>query len=207
MAVANVITTDSLGSATSALFYQPSQQMHQYIASGVNQYIQQVGSVIPMYAESIRQKYDEIVSSSAVQYISVLKNRLNSVWQTNSIRYLNDIDQLQQAPSVMRRWIMAQPDIRQMYQNNAISGYGERYEDKHPDQLGYQHYDYRRVMNGVVYKDNDLLQSTQYYEHVDEKDLLNIVEKSSILSTWDYLSHVIDSDTNRDPTSPWNGLR
>ena len=45
---------------------------------------------------------------------------------------------------------MAQPDIRSLYHKGHCDGYSDTYVDMEPGLVGEQHYDYRRVMDGVV---------------------------------------------------------
>ena len=50
----------------------------------------------------------------------------------------------------MKRYIMANPHVREAYQEQRIAGYDGTYKDPFADDTIENHYDYRRVMNGVV---------------------------------------------------------
>jgi hypothetical protein len=85
----------------------------------------------------------------------------------------------------MQKWIMAEPVVREMWKDSLLTGYGDSYVDKHPNVVGRDHPDYRRVMDGMSYIDNDgRLTNTSYLEAVDADDILNLSEKLIVLSNW-----------------------
>jgi len=208
MAQANVIMVDDLNAATDSIFYRPSQSMQEYIHQGVNSYMSAVKNVAPNFARIVGEKYAEIKNSAAIQYVNNLKNRINSIWQPDSIRYLSDVTSIQNASETMRRWIMAEPITRERYLNGAISGYGNCYTSSDRIGVGNSHYDYRRVMDGVVaLNDDGVSEYTVYYEEIiNSEDILSLVDKTSILGSWDTIKRHIDSGDNHDHTSQWNEL-
>ena len=181
--------------------------MRNYIADSVNQYVHNVQTVMPEFARRIQDKYEEIKSSAIVNSIKNIKYKLNSIWETDTIRYIPDIIGCQQAPNTMRRWIMAEPDLRSRYQNDGLSAWDKQYIDKHPEQgIGKAHYDYRRVTDGVVLADEEgNTYHSNYLEHYENSsDVLNILQKNAILATWRTIREAIDSEDNRDPTGLYN---
>ena len=205
MAGAGVIYMDNPDSAGAALFHMPSAEMQSYIGQSMQGYLAAVQSVAPDFANNIKKRYAEIVNSTAVQYAKNIKNRVNSLWQTDSIRFLPNIDKVQQAPDIMRKYIMAMPELRDRWQNSGLSGYDKKYVDEFPNTIGKTHYDYRRVTEGVIRKVDDTVECSIYYEKLlNSGDILDSVQKAVILASWDIIDNSLESDDNRDPTSVWN---
>jgi hypothetical protein len=99
----------------------------------------------------------------------------------------------------MVRWVMAAPRIRSSFNRDGCAAYDGTYVDVMPGGVGPTHYDYRRVMTGIVEGST----YTNYYEQLLSKDdLLNIFEKASIQATWNSINQMLD-DSNSDPTDPW----
>ena len=145
--------------------------------------------------------YTMISSSDAVQALRNLTVKAENAWQSNTISYLNNLEQIQCAPLVMQRYLMAQPDVRKMYLNGEVSGYGESYENLHGDGVGVQHYDWRRVMDGIATINDDSVQFTQYVEDTRDDAELTVFEKVDILRTWNVLQAELSAG-EQDPTSP-----
>lgn len=203
--MAEILYMDDPNKITSALFFSPSQQMMNYVTNSVQNYVGAVKGVIPEFASHIQKRYDEIMSSSSIQYIKNLKNRLNSLWETDCIRFLPTIEKIQQAPPSMYRYILAQPDLRRLYQNNGLSAYDNKYVDNYPNTINKTHFDYRRVTEGMIMDIDGEVGYTHYYENVADYDILDIIQKTSILGTWDIIQHNLENDEeNYDPTSVWN---
>ena len=202
----NIIYADNGSSLTSALFGKPLQATQDYIHNTVQNYTQALGGMANTVAREVQQRFNEIRSSTAVQVIENVRNRLNSLWKTDSVRPLQDIESIQTAPPTMQRWVMAYPPVRALYNQKNISAYDDKYVDLHPGGVAETHYDYRRVMDGVFVLKDGIATSTNYRENIiEETDTLSLIEKMSVLLTWDTLSKNIASGSNVDPTSVWNG--
>ena len=202
-----IVYMDNPDNVAESLFHSPSQNMQTYIGNSVRSYVNAVQNTAPEFAASVMNRYQQICSSSAVQYVKNVRNRLNSLWQTDCIRYLSNIDKIQQAPQSMYRYVMAQPYIQELHQNGGVSAFDNKYVDAHPGVgVGGTHYDYRRVTDGVIMQKDGFVGYTNYYEAgVPGEDILSVVQKNSILATWDVIQNSINSGDTRDPTSPWNG--
>lgn len=145
--------------------------------------------------------YTMISTSNAVQALRNLTVKTENAWQSNVVTYLQTIEQVQCAPIVMQRYIMAQPDVRQMYLNGEVSGYGESYENLHGDGIAAKHYDWRQVMSDIVVVSDDSWQHTTYVEDTRDDKELTVFEKVDILRTWNVVQSAL-SAAEQDPTSP-----
>jgi hypothetical protein len=108
---------------------------------------------------------------------------------------------MQQAPVVMQRWIMAEPTVRTLYHKQECDGFSDTYKDMSPGIVGEQHYDYRRVMDGVIQEDGDSWCAKFYMDDLVEGDTpLIFRDKMDILSTWERVTMYIAAG-DEDPTS------
>lgn len=122
----------------------------------------------------------------------------------NQIQYLNTIGNLQNAPVVMQRWIMANPIVREQYHKQKCEGYGDSYVDMEPNSIGIDHYDYRRVNTGIIKETETGWMCTTHFDELKENDRpLDVLEKDDILNTWDIIEMFMRAK-HEDPTSPWN---
>lgn len=200
-----IIYMDDPNQITQALFYTPKQPMIEYLTQSVQNYVDAVGVAAPKFAAAIKERFRDITSSAAVQYAKTIKNRINSLWDTDTIKFLKDTGHIQQAPNCMKRYVMAHPGLRSRYDIDGISAYDNTYIDEYPKVKGTAHYDYRRVVDGIIMQDNEgNVGYRVFVEHVETIDLLDLAQKCSILATWDIIDDCLEKN-DRDPTSPWNG--
>jgi len=109
------------------------------------------------------------------------------LFDSDTIRPLHTLEEFQHAKARMRRYVMANPELRSMFHKQRIEGYGSSYEDLEPDRIGANHYDYRRVMDGVVEIDESGdWSSTTYFDELrdGDRDLL-LSEQVNISLTWE----------------------
>lgn len=128
----------------------------------------------------------------------------------HNVVYLGTLPQLQLADVHMQRWLMANPEARMLFIKQAIDGYTDSYVDMQPGVLGQEHYDYRRVTDGVYMEvpDSDEMVAVSYFEdlHDEDQDRLDFTEQMQILNTWDIMNRIL-RETDFDPTNPYGGLR
>jgi hypothetical protein len=162
------------------------------------------------FYEQARVSVENAINSDAMRLAQAATRKLRSLWDEDCIRPLQDIGDFQYAPLIMQRYIMAQPTIRKLYQQQRCDGYSDTYIDIHPNVIGEDHYDYRRVMNGVVTiseedeDGNSEWSSTTYLDELNEDDNeLLFEEQLEIIQTWDKLQALLDEGKD-DPTSRYN---
>lgn len=126
-----------------------------------------------------------------------------AVFQSDEIRELKTVAEQQNAPLSMRHLIMANPQIRTWYQHQTIEGYSGRYVDHEPGLIGEEHYDYRRVTDGILQDDNDSFVCNTYYEETNPDDNLAFDQQTEVMITWDNVIKNILTGKD-DPTSVWN---
>lgn len=154
------------------------------------------------FFDQARNVYQMISTSDAVQALRNLTAKVDNVWQSNVIHSCLTIEELQTANPFIQRYIMAEPRLRTMYLNNEVEGYNESYTNCHGNNVGSNHYDWRRVMDQVVVVNDKGFEINHYYEELSEGEKeLSIHEKVDILRTWNMVNHYLD-ENELDPTSP-----
>lgn len=188
-------------------------QKHQGTLNFLQNNIQQLAQMSHTLTDAGRQffagaaqRFEELNSAEAMRLARAAVRRAGSVFQRDEIRSMWELPQIQNAPLTMQRWIMAEPTVRQMYQEQRCDGYSETYVDMHPGAIGADHYDYRRVTNGIIVDDEEHgWKATIYLDELIEGDRdLTLDEKVDILTTWDIVSSLM-KEGSEDPTSSWGG--
>lgn len=148
--------------------------------------------------------YNQFNGSEAMRKIRAAVNAATGLFQPNRVRYVHDLGEMQNAPFVMQRYIMASPVVREKYHSQQIDGYSETYEDMQPGKIGDNHYDYRRVMDGVLREDTEGWYVKFYPDEIYEGDKeLSHDEKVDIIGTWDAIEAFLSVAKGEDPTSVW----
>lgn len=167
-----------------------------------------------VFHEKAKISVDQALNSSAMRLAQAAVRKLDNLWGEDTITYLRTIGAIQQAPIVMQRYIMAQPAIRKLYNAQKCDGYSDTYIDVYPGTIGNDHYDYRRVMDGVITfatvpsdsSDAELpsWESVTYLDelNIDDNDLL-FESQVDIIDTWNVIENHLNAEKD-DPTSLYN---
>lgn len=179
----------------SALAYQNQHPENQnYFAQKLQNFTQTfgdtVGSVAGGFMSNAADLFDKFYGSEAVRLAKAAVRKVKSIWERDDIRELFGIGEIQQAKPIMQRWIMAEPTYRQMYHDQRCDGFSNSYVDMEPGVVGEAHYDYRRVMDGLLVDDEEEgWNMTHYIEDLKEGDVdLELDEQLTILSVWDVVA-------------------
>lgn len=176
-----------------------------YFKSQLENIGQNLNEQAKVFYQDVQSLYDKFNSSEAMRLMRSAMKSAASLFNDNIIRPLTSVDELQNASMQMQRWVMANPVIRQMYHNQECDGYSDTYVDMEPGKIGEAHYDYRRVMDGVVVCGEDQESFTQYFEDLYEGDRdLILSEQSDILTTWSFMEAMVKA-LKDDPTSQYGG--
>lgn len=174
------------------------QQYH-----SVSDKLSEAGRVFMQRGQELFERYN---GHKALQLAKAAIRASQHMFDEDRIEFHQNIGSMQQARSVMQRWIMACPDVRQQYHQQRCDGYSDTYIDMHPGQIGMSHYDYRKVMDGVIQDDSeesDWVRRTCYTDAVEEGDVdLSVSDKADILSLWDLIKPMMKPG-KEDPTSPY----
>jgi hypothetical protein len=200
----NIIPGGSV--AYDALLYPERNPMNQqYFQRNLEMLNDHIGVINEAFVNTAKTAYEAFNDSSVAQIAKAALNKAKGVLRPDVITELN-VDTLHSASPLMQRWIMAEPTIRDLYINQECDGYSDTYFDIYPDVIKEDHYDYRRVMDGVIEidDDKDAWSITFYTEDIiNSKDELSPDKKLDILNTWDNVRLAIARGI--DPTDPYQG--
>lgn len=179
------------------LFGDKSNIITNYLSNQLN-YFNNAYSQLNEFTKKI---YDQLYHS--YQFLtnkfiqSNIRNSLNKEGLNVYNEYIHEINKFEDfvnANTTMIRWIMANPSVRQEYLNNNIEGYNEQYKNLFGSSIGVDHYDYRRVMDGVLVDENDRFLVRYYHDFLLPGDRpLNRHEKIAILNTWSAAEWLIEN--------------
>lgn len=203
----NVIHAPDINTFDYLLFPEQHQNNASYVQQQFEQFSTTLTEAGKRFMENAKAVYQQIVESDAANLARLAIRNAKALFQSNHILPLLDIDALQTAAPLMQRYIMAQPDIRQMRYENRCDGFSDTYVDIEPGKIGESHYDYRRVLNEMVQEvgDGESWKVVSYAEDLNQEDReLTLDEKVCILNTWDVVKMFIQAG-DQDPTNPWGG--
>jgi hypothetical protein len=144
--------------------------------------------------------------ADAINFARNTINKFSRVADTSRIMELTTLEQLQGSGLVMQRWIMAEPSIRALYNEQRCDGFADSYIDVHPGAVGIDHYDWRLANNGMVLFQPD----GGYVAHQFPDELLSgdraltFQEKCAVAITHEALRAYVEQRTD-DPSSPTGG--
>lgn len=198
----------------SALFAKASSAGMDYIQGNIQRYVAHVPQMHQHMQQSVVKMWDNFKDSQIGRKAEAIRHKLNNFWKDDSIHYQQTVGDVQQSRTVMARWNMANPSVRELYHDGRIAGYGEHYIDNAPGVSGREHYDYRKATEGVVLgraPNEDGNVGDDYYTNHYEKNLeleavLSHMDKAAINLTWAVIEEELE-ESNADPTSEWNDTR
>lgn len=151
--------------------------------------------------------FEQANNSETMRKARLAMQKVANVFQPDMVYSFFDLQQIQAAQFVMQRWVMACPEVRTMYHQQRCDGYSETYVDRFPGQVGEDHYDYRRVMHGMVQDDQEHdWKATFFLDEILEGDReLDFDEQVNILNTWQCVEAYLKRGRD-DPTSQFGNM-
>lgn len=178
------------------------QNFSKGFADTFNQTLQGMSNGFASFVTDLSDRFEKF---GTFGQLSAMASRADNIFQEDVISTMSSLEAMQNAKPIMRRFIMANPTVRELFHKDRCFGYGEDYVDNHPGTLGEDHYDYRRVMDEVVFiNDDDVFEVVNYGEELEEDEIeLNIIEKRDIINTWEWCEYHMDK--GNDVTDPEGG--
>lgn len=156
------------------------------------------------YYHDAQQIFHSFTNNDVLRTMRNAMKSASLLFQENIIKTIDTMDEIQNASLQMQRWIMANPVVREMYHQQRCDGYSDTYVDLQPNKIADNHYDYRRVMDGIFVSENNEDKFTIYMEDLHEGDReLILSEQNDILTTWNIIEMFM-SQGLKDPTSQYN---
>lgn len=204
----NVYTSDSPEIFNYLIHPEQNPLNQQYLDYQRQQSYGMLSEIGRKFYDASLEAYNTLANSFAVKAAKAMVRRIRNVFQADSVMSLETIEELQMAPPLMQRYIMANPVIRELHQEQRIDGYSDTYVDMYPKDKGEEHYDYRRVMNGVVKFEGEGEDSTwtfrNYLDELVEGDReLTAGEQADIIGVWELAELFLEAGV--DITNQYGG--
>lgn len=180
----NVITAPTSEAFNQLLFKNQHPAHAEYFQQQVTKFSNTLTDAGREFMAKSKAIYEKIHDSSVIRAAQAAIRMVKAVRHPNAIWAMKELDDFRCAKSVMARWMMTMPELRDLQERRLIAGY-DGYVDLDKGKSGNQQYDFRRVMDGVVQTAED---GTEYYERyyeelrADDRELTDI-EKLDILSS------------------------
>lgn len=196
--------------ALHALMYGDSHPgTTQYFESHRGQAFGSLTETAQRFMDNAVDRFGFMAQESTQRLIQDVRRTVNWAWHGDYIRPLRTVADLQMASPLMQRVVMAEPTIRQMYHRQQLAGYDGLYVDNQPGVVGHDHYDYQRVMHGILTEStdeegNEAFEFTEYLEHTQDGDRkLTFIDQLDCLRSWGSALAAIKA-RGKDPTSQYN---
>lgn len=193
-----------------ASFAAPNPLALQGIYQAQVDMLQQLGNTqfAQIASESIERLKDFSFGECA-RRMEALRNKATALFSDNRIRLITDVGELQQAPEAMIPYIMAIPEVYEMYLNGELEGYEDKFIDIQPGAIGVDNFHYRQMTHGIVQtihhpKHGEMTGATTYHELHQPENPLDVQARMNLEITRKAILHSLEGE--RDPTSPWNNL-
>lgn len=198
------VVVDSGQGFDAAVYGEPDPSIFNYMARHAARATQFFTDTARNMFDSAHNLFRRIDYSEALRVARAVQRGMCNLWQPDVVSHYTNIGQLQHAGLTMQRWLMAEPTTRELYHRQGCDGYSGSYIDMHPGMVGEMHYDYRRVMDGVVQSDEKGWHATTYMDELLEGDVELLPEQQAdILRSWELLRKKIE-EKGEDPTSRYN---
>jgi hypothetical protein len=191
-----------------ALAYQPP---HPNVAAYVQRHNQGwnagVSEHMNAFLSAAGSVYNRVSHSDAIRMVRAIAGQVSTMWQPNSVQYLNTLPKLQNAMPSMQRWLMANPYLRELARAQRCDGYAETYVDMFPRAAPTQHPDYLLAIDGLYMEQEDGTTTvTCLMGDVDHPDdVLTYAEQTDILDSWDLQTEYLKAQ-KEDPTSKYKAM-
>lgn len=184
--------------AYNSLLYTPDQNTLDYLQGHLHNAYEKLRGYNDSILNTSREMYERVNSSEAIMKAKQFLHNAQVSIDPNAIYPLYE-NNIYEANYAMRRYIMVEPTVRKLYEENRCYGYDDQFLDIEPD-ITYkeieEHRDYRAVMNGLLRFDDE---GYGYYKEYLDAPILDIYDQSAILETWDTVRNMIAE--GNDPTA------
>lgn len=182
------------------------------LKQSVNNFIDSIGGSASDIAKYVKESFEDLNMGATFKRLQALRGNLDFSTSSDEITRLTTLEELQNATVRMQRYVMAHKKVRKLFLDNELNGYEGSYETIQEKGLGSDFYDYRRVTNGIVMtdvikakdekKDDTVnVSATTYFEETfDDEIPLSMHEQFNVMSTWDTIDSVLESEDFTDFT-------
>mgnify|MGYP003603922203 CR=1 FL=1 len=156
------------------------------------------------FVDNAKRMHESFNNSRVMELARAALNQVSGIFQADVVRRISSLNMFQIATPVMQGWLMANPVVRQMWQEQRCDGFSDSYVDHDPGKIGEDHYAYRRVVNGMINVQEKDWNCDTFAEDLrgDDKEL-EFDEQCKILDSWESIERIMLQGM-KDATSAWN---
>ena len=205
----NVVQGGSPALFNAMLFPETTPETKQWLYDQFHRDKSMLTDMGRQFMETAGALYKRLNDPSLGRMARSLVRNLTGIAHPNMILPIDTLSDCQGAKPVMQRYVMALPELRRLYHRQLCDGYSDSYIDHDPGMIGVDHYDYRRVMNGVVVdvKKEDGTETWAAFMYPDElvegDRELEVDEQFIVLNAWETARLALHD--KKDPTDIFNG--
>lgn len=188
------------GSFNALLYNVPDNNTLNWINNNMNKAREALVGVGDTLMNTASMLYNKVNSNAAINSAKAMVSSQGDHGNQYMVYGLG-YDNMGSANYIMQQYIMANPVVNKLYQDNMCNGFEETYYNPEPDVYGTDRLDYRRVMDGVLTEEDGCM-VINHYSSTDDVEL-EPYDKWAILSTWAQAEQLILNDI--DPTDPEGG--
>lgn len=208
MIALNVIESSTPEVYEWALYPEQHPSTYQYITNQFQSISHTLLESGRQFIETSKAMVDKFYDTSVERAARAATRAIRNLLHPNSIQRFTQLEEFQAAAPLMQRYIMSEPYIREKYHQQLCSGFAGAYVDMEPGFLREQHYDWRRVHDGIVRfegeGENEEWVSTTYFEDLRGNDRdLTFDEQIDILQVHEIAK--LFAERGQDPTCPYSG--
>lgn len=190
------------------LYPENHSNNNDYFESAINRSSDLIYGIGKKVFDVAKRTYDYLNSNYASQIARRALDMADGLMRPDTIYCLRDLEDMQTTQGVMRRWLMAMPEIGELYNKHRCNGWDNTYIDPYAGQTGLHNPDYRMVMSGLVKEiEDDKEYRWSVHEYIEDdiydRHVPNQLERISIRNTWDIARAFIDA--GNDPTNCFGG--
>ena len=187
--------------STAALMYEPiSRDLGDWLYESGRDVLSRVSERAKSFFSRASRYRERTGFDQAMAMREQVHRATRHVLDDDDFRYLDDLLGIQLAKPKMRRYLMADPTLRQMYREKRLSGWDNTIDDDLSVPVN-ETPEYLHVTNNVLIGDKFTTTSNDLLDLYEEKESLTLTDKTEIMLTWDRAKAIIQLD-KLAPTSP-----
>ena len=136
------------------------------------------------------------ISDKAIQDTNNLMRRYSVAMDLDVLRPLATLEEFQAAKPYMRKYMMANPTLKQSWLNGEADGYDGDFEQFEVGAVGEADRHWRTVMNGMEVEEDKTYSYTTYCDADD----MNANDQLDIQDMWQHVNYIMEVEED-DPSS------
>lgn len=168
-----------------------SGSLNEHSAAAYNQRMQEhyaefegLGGWLGETLENAKQNHEKFMTSRLWEFSNLFDGKKGMYVGKYEIGFLSKAEYQRDAIGLMRNYIMANPNVMEMYNDDRIYGYGGDFSDLCSG-IGRENHFFNKAMSGVLYYNEDKeLVRTDYTTSIDGFGTLTRQERQDIQRTW-----------------------